>query len=144
MKTKDYIKKFRMDEENFEFDRNEFLKELNKEFLDRLELTQKYRELSKMDFPFKVFQEIVKEMQSKFWAISNKKVGKPLTPELFSAFYAYAVIPAREKYFPNEHAEILKRREEIKKKQEEKERKAKETAEKEMAYDYELVMGPEN
>lgn len=136
MKTKDYIKKFRMDEENFEFDRNEFLKELNKEFLDRLELTQKYRELNKMDFPFKVFQEIVKEMQSKFWAISNKKVGKPLTPELFSAFYAYAVIPAREKYFPNEHAEILKRREEIKKKQEERGRKAKETAEKEMAYDY--------
>lgn len=136
MKTKDYIKKFRMDEENFEFDRDEFLKELNKEFLDRLELTQKYRELNKMDFPFKVFQEIVKEMQSKFWAISNKKVGKPLTPELFSAFYAYAVIPAREKYFPKEHAEISKRREEIKKRQEERERKAKEAAEMRMAYDY--------
>ena len=64
-----------------------------------------------MDFPFKVFQELVKEMQTKFWSISNKKVGKPFTPELFSAFYASAVIPAREKYFPEEHAAIVAKRE---------------------------------
>lgn len=111
MKTKEYIKTFKLDLENYEFNREEFIRALGKEFLDRLELIHIARVNKGMDFPFKVFQELVKEMQTKFWSISNKKVGKPFTPELFSAFYASAVIPAREKYFPEEHAAIVAKRE---------------------------------
>jgi hypothetical protein len=111
MKTKDYIKEFKLDLENYEFNREEFIRALGKEFLDRLELIHIARVNKGMDFPFKVFQELVKEMQTKFWSISNKKVGKPFTPELFSAFYASAVIPAREKYFLEEHAAIVAKRE---------------------------------
>lgn len=111
MKTKDYIKEFKLDLENYEFNREEFIRALGKEFLDRLELIHIARVNKGMDFPFKVFQELVKEMQTKFRSISNKKVGKPFTSELFSAFYASAVIPAREKYFPEEHAAIVAKRE---------------------------------
>lgn len=83
MKTKDYIKEFKLDLENYEFNREEFIRALGKEFLDRLKLIHIARVNKGMDFPFKVFQELVKEMQTKFWSISNKKVGNPFTPELF-------------------------------------------------------------
>lgn len=111
MKTKDYVNNFKLYLEDYEFNREEFIGALGKEFLDRLELTYTARINKGMDFPFKVFQELVKEMQTKFWSISNKKVGKPFTPELFSAFYASSVIPARKKYFPEEHAAIVAKRE---------------------------------
>ena len=64
MKTKDYIKEFKLDLENYEFNREEFIRALGKEFLDRLELIHIARVNKGMDFPFKVFQELVKEMQT--------------------------------------------------------------------------------
>ena len=77
MEAIDYVKLFKLDQENYDFKREEFISELGKEFLDRLELIHIARVNKGMDFPFKVFQELVKEMQTKFWSISNKKVGKP-------------------------------------------------------------------
>ena len=73
MKTKDYIKEFKLDLENYEFNREEFIRALGKEFLDRLELIHIARVNKGMDFPFKVFQELVKEMQTKFWSIAKRE-----------------------------------------------------------------------
>ena len=110
MKTKDYIKEFKLDLEDYEFNREEFIRALGKEFLDRLELIHIARVNKGMDFPFKVFQELDKEMQTKFWSISNKKAGEPFSEKLFSAFFALHVIPIRANLFPNLHAELEEKR----------------------------------
>lgn len=130
MTTKQWIKKFNLDSlECDPINREEILRELNKEFLERLQTVQMERERKNLEFTFNIFQNVVTEMQAKFWAISNKKVGKPFTQELFSAFYASTVIPNRKKLFPEEHAKITARREaraikerELKKAMEEKEK----------------------
>lgn len=112
MTTKQWIKKFNLDSlECDPINREEILRELNKEFLERLQTVQMERERKNLEFTFNIFQNVVTEMQAKFWAISNKKVGKPFTQELFSAFYASTVIPNRKKLFPEEHAKITARRE---------------------------------
>lgn len=114
MTTKQYVIKFGLNSlESDTFDRDGFLSDLEKEFLDRLETTRIARERMGVEFTFHIFQHIIKEMQDKFWAISNKKVGKPFTMDLFSAFYAKAVIPVREKMFPEIHKIISAKREAI-------------------------------
>lgn len=129
MTTKQWIKKFNLDSLECDPINREILRELNKEFLERLQTVQMERERKNLEFTFNIFQNVVTEMQAKFWAISNKKVGKPFTQELFSAFYASTVIPNRKKLFPEEHAKITARREaraikerELKKAMEEKEK----------------------
>lgn len=116
MTTKQYVKKYHLDvlKENHTFNRDEFLGDLRNEFLERIQITRTAREKTKTPFTFDIFQNIVKEMQNKFWAISNKVAGSSLTGELFSAFYAMAVIPARKEMFPEEHERITARREKIK------------------------------
>lgn len=113
MKTKDYVSQFTIQGRNGAtlFDHKGFVKALSQEFNDRLEVTRVDRESRGTEFQFNLFQNLVKEMEDKFWAISNKKPGKPFTPGLWGAFYALGVIPARKKYFPKEHAEIDARRE---------------------------------
>lgn len=114
MTTKQYVIKFGLNSlESEKFDRDGFLKDFEKEFLDRVETTRIARENMKLEFTFHIFQHIIKEMQDKFWAISNKKVGKPFTMDLFSAFYAMSVIPIREKMFPEIHRIISQKREAI-------------------------------
>lgn len=110
--TKQWVKKFNFSSlECDPINREEILRELNKEFLERLQIAQNNRVKRELEFTFNIFQNVVTEMQAKFWAISNKKVGKPFTQELFSAFYATSVIPNRKKMFPEEHAKITARRE---------------------------------
>lgn len=43
---------------------------------------------------------MVKQVNDKFRAISNKKKGFAFTFELWNAFFAIKVIPIRNKYFP--------------------------------------------
>lgn len=106
MKTKDYVIKFGLDLENFEFNRDGFLSELNKDLLESL---PKYIDPKNPSYP--KFKSCIREIEGKFWAISNKKVGRPFSPRLWSAFFAIYVIPLRSKYFPEIAAKIAAKRE---------------------------------
>lgn len=69
--------------------------------------------ISETSFNFDKFKEIVKQVETKFWAISNKKVGEPFTKNLWSAFYAVYIIPVRAKIYPEIDAKIKERREQF-------------------------------
>ena len=75
MTTKDYIKTFNLDKENIVLNTGEFIKALDFEFLEKLLIVKNFRENNNLTFSFHIFQNLVKEMNRKFWAISNKKVG---------------------------------------------------------------------
>lgn len=111
MKTKEYVQKFTKEtSRGVIFDNKGFVKALIEEFEARLEMTKLARLNKGQAFEFNIFQNLVKEMEDKFWAISSKKPGVGFTPGLWNAFYATGIIPIRAKYFPKEHAEIDARR----------------------------------
>lgn len=92
MKTIDYIKKYGLDKNN------KFFKDLEKELLERIQ--EREKNYTEDNLPYKIFQNLVKQVNDKFWAISNKKKGIAFTFELWNAFFAIKVIPIRNKYFP--------------------------------------------
>ena len=106
MKTKEYIIRFGLDLENFEFDRDGFLSALNEDLLESIP-----RYMDNKNPNYQKFKACIKEMEVKFWSISNKKAGRPFTPKLWSAFFAIYVIPLRAKYFPEIAAKIAAKKE---------------------------------
>lgn len=106
MKTKDYVRLFKLDKSFYEFSREKFLNELGREFNQRVEDTRLERQRRNLEFTFSIFNKIVKEMEIKFWSISNKKHGLPFSEKLFSSFFAGWIIPIRKKYFPKEDQEL--------------------------------------
>ena len=106
MKTKDYVRLFKLDKPFYEFSREKFLNELGREFNQRVEDTRLERQRRNLEFTFSIFNKIVKEMEIKFWSISNKKHGLPFSEKLFSSFFAGWIIPIRKKYFPKEDQEL--------------------------------------
>ena len=75
MKTIDYIKKYGLDKNNkslSKLEKDEFFKDLEKELLERIQEREKNYP---GDLPYKIFQNLVKQVNDKFWAISNKKKG---------------------------------------------------------------------
>lgn len=101
MKTIDYIKKYGLDKNNkslSKLEKDEFFKDLEKELLERIQ--ERERNYTEDNLPYRIFQILVKQVNDKFWAISNKKKGIAFTFELWNAFFAIKVIPIRNKYFP--------------------------------------------
>lgn len=101
MKTVDYIKKYGLDKNNkslSKLEKDEFFKDLEKELLERIQ--ERERNYTEDNLPYRIFQILVKQVNDKFWAISNKKKGIAFTFELWNAFFAIKVIPIRNKYFP--------------------------------------------
>lgn len=101
MKTNDYIKKYGLDKNNkslSKVEKDEFFKDLEKELLERIQ--ERERNYTEDNLPYRIFQILVKQVNDKFWAISNKKKGIAFTFELWNAFFAIKVIPIRNKYFP--------------------------------------------
>lgn len=101
MKTNDYIKKYGLDKNNkslSKLEKDEFFKDLEKELLERIQ--ERARNYTEDNLPYRIFQNSVKQVNDKFWAISNKKKGIAFTFELWNAFFAIKVIPIRNKYFP--------------------------------------------
>lgn len=119
MKTNEYVKQFKLDKENYNFNREKFMEAFGQEFRDRIEAMVTACKKMKVQFTYEKFLHAVKEQQDKFQSISNKKAGEPFSEKLFSAFFALHVIPLRASLFPNLHAEL-----------EEKRRKAQEMDEK--------------
>lgn len=99
--TKYFIGKHKLDQENFEFSREDFLSDLNIDFLALLNKSAGNPQVFTQDnFPYHKFKVVVKQIEQKFWSISNKKIGQPFTKNLWSAFYAIYVVPVREKIYP--------------------------------------------
>ena len=101
MKTIDYIKKYGLDKNNkslSKLEKDEFFKDLEKELLERIQ--EREKNYTEDNLPYSIFQILVKQVNDKFWAISNKKKGIAFTFELWNAFFAIKVIPIRNKYFP--------------------------------------------
>ena len=106
MKTKDYVRLFKLDKPFYEFSREKFLNELGREFNQRVEDTIFDREWWFVDFSFSIFNNIVKDIVILFWSICNNILGLPFSEKLFSSFFAGWIIPIRKKYFPKEDQEL--------------------------------------
>ena len=108
MNSNQYVKKYKLDDFQYSnhFNTDLFLQDLNEEFQARIQREKEAREKERQEYTFRIFNVIITEIQNKFCAISNKKVGGPLRPELWNAFYAKYIIPVRMQDFPEEHAKI--------------------------------------
>lgn len=102
MEAIDYIKLFKLDQENYEFNREEFLQEFGEEFLEYCQNTTIGRNSETHVIYYYRFREIIKNFETKFWAISKLKIGKPFTKGLWNAFFARYVCQFRNKYFPDQ------------------------------------------
>lgn len=111
MEAIDYVKLFKLDQENYDFKRGEFISELGKEFLDYCQTTTIGIDKKTGNIYYYRFREIVKNFETKFWAISELKIGEPLTQKLWNAFFATQVVPLRAKIFPDIQKFIEKRKE---------------------------------
>ena len=110
MKTAEYVKQFKLDKPNYNFNREKFMEAFGQEFKDRIEAMITACKKMQVQFTYEKFLHAIKEQQDKFWQISKKKRGEPLSDGLFSAFFALHVIPLRANLFPNIHEEIEERR----------------------------------
>lgn len=99
MKPEEYISKFRMNQENYEFNRQEFIAQLKFEFLESI---QNHKEFDPIQgkLRYKIFKEIVKAFEIKFLEISKLKKGKGLSKNLWKAFFATVVVPYRKEHYP--------------------------------------------
>lgn len=142
MKTQEYVKEFKLDVPNYQFNREKFMDAFGQEFKDRIEAMVTACKKMRVEFTYEKFKHLVKEQQEKFWNISNKKIGEPFTEKLFSAFFAIHVIPIRAELFPNIHAELeIKRQKAIEREKELiAEEKARQEAEKKMSSAVEAFM----
>ena len=110
MEAIDYVKLFKLDQENFNFKREEFISELGKEFLEYCQTTTIGRDNKSGIIYYYRFREIVKNFESKFWAISELKVGEPLSQNLWNAFFAIQVVPLRRRLYPKMQKRIEEQR----------------------------------
>lgn len=110
MEAIDYVKLFKLDQENFDFKREEFISELGKEFLEYCQTTTIGRDNKSGIIYYYRFREIVKNFESKFWAISELKVGEPLSQKLWNAFFATQVVPLRRRLYPKIQKRIEEQR----------------------------------
>lgn len=101
MEAIDYVKLFKLDQENYDFKREEFISELGNEFLDYCQTTTIGINPKTHKLYYYRFKEIVKNFETKFWAISKLKLGEPFTQKLWNAFFATQVVPLRTQLFPN-------------------------------------------
>lgn len=112
MEAIDYVKQFKLDQENYDFKREEFISELGKEFLEYCQTTTIGINSETKHIYYYRFKEIVKNFQEKFWSISKLKIGEPFSEKLWNAFFATQVVPLRKRLFPKIQKFIEKRKEE--------------------------------
>ena len=99
MEALEYVKRFKMDQPNYDFDRNAFIEAIGEEFKSSINiLEQRLDDGQVISYP--TFKQLVKGVQEKFNKISELKLGKPLSKGLWNAFYAIHVIPMRSTLYP--------------------------------------------
>lgn len=120
----DFILKFKMDQKNYEFNRQEFLNEFSKNFLDRVKNCPSINPKTGIIY-YSSFKQLVKEADDLFFHISQLS-SKSLTKGLWNAFFVNVVVPYRKTYFPEIQKIIEKYRgENINPKQTRQDKKAK-------------------
>lgn len=104
MEPIDYIKRLGMDDPALcdKFNRPDFLRLFNTDFIEHINRIEENHEISYIEF-----KDLVRAFENKFNTISSLKAGRPLTKNLWNAFYARFIIPLRAKYFPLTHRRIL-------------------------------------
>ena len=120
MKPIEYIKQFRMDQENYQFSRPDFLKQLGKDLLESIENHPK-KDPDTGLIPYKDFKAVVKQIQKKYWEISQLMPKENLTQGLWKCFFAMVVVKYRIAHYPDIQVHI----EEITRKQKEAQDKYK-------------------
>ena len=99
MEALEYVKRFKMDQPNYDFDRNAFIEAIGEEFKSSINiLEQRLDDGQVISYP--TFKQLVKGVQEKFNKISELKLGKPLSKGLWNALYAIHVIPMRSTLYP--------------------------------------------
>ena len=93
------IHKLKMDQENYNFNRQEFIDELSNFFLDAIE-NYPIKNPKTDAITYRNFKNIIDEFRKIFNKISQGKKGKPLTEGLWNYFYADTIIPYRKYLFP--------------------------------------------
>lgn len=93
METKDYVKVFRLDQENFQFNRREFMNKLGEDLLEVCQRQQKINPSTGRIY-YSDFKKVVKYFESKFNEISRQSI-RPLSQNLWKAFFATQVVPIR-------------------------------------------------
>ena len=90
-----WVQKFKMDQENYSFNRQEFIKELTKEFLEAIQ-NYPVKNPKTNAISYSNFKRVILTFRRLWEQISIQKVGKTLSEGLWNAFYAQAVIPQRK------------------------------------------------
>ena len=93
-----YIKQFRLDQVNYEFNRQEFIDELSRNFLERLK-TYPYKNPKTNCITYNNFKRIINIFHNTYLDI-NKAVGNKLSLGLWNTFYAQTVVPVRKTLYP--------------------------------------------
>lgn len=99
MEALEYVKRFKMDQPNYDFDRNAFIEAIGEEFKSSINILEQRLDDGKV-ISYPTFKQLVKGVQEKFNKISELKLGKPLSKGLWNAFYAIHVIPMRSTLYP--------------------------------------------
>ena len=94
-----WIQKFKMDQENYFFNRQEFIKELTKEFLEAIQ-NYPVKNPKTNAISYSNFKRVILTFRKLWEQISIQKVGKPLSEGLWKAVYAQANIPQRKVLYP--------------------------------------------
>ena len=100
MEALEYVKRFKMDQPNYDFDRNAFIEAIVEEFRSTIHTLEQRLGLINEAISYPTFKQLVKVFQEKFNKISELKLGKPLSKGLWNAFYAIHVIPMRSTLYP--------------------------------------------
>lgn len=106
MEPIEYIERLRMNQENYNFSRQDFITLLEKDMLETLEKNKTETGYLSYD----KFRSVISDLRVKFNQISLIKMGSPLSTELWGFFFATKVIPFRKKLYPKEHEVIEKNR----------------------------------
>lgn len=100
--TKQYVERFfKASSKQNELPKG-FLDELSKEFLERLQVSQIYRDKMGVPFTYRDFQHVATEMRRKIGAINNKIPGQ-LPQALMALLFQRCIGPNRLALFP-EHS----------------------------------------
>jgi hypothetical protein len=108
MDALEYVKKFKMDQPNYQFKRQLFIDSLGKEFRETVYNPENGYEPISKTLSIDRFREIVDSFYQKFKTISTikAKVGEPLTQGLWNAFFAQTVCKVRAELYPEEAKRI--------------------------------------
>lgn len=99
MTAQEYVSKFKLAQENYEFNRSEFIDAFSLDFLESIKKHPNKNPKTGTVYYYE-FKKLVKRFEALFWEISQLKVGKALSKGLWNAFFVKSVVEYRAKHYP--------------------------------------------